>query len=40
MLVGKKFFRPFFICPEKNFESGKKIGKKNKIRARDYFKKK
>jgi hypothetical protein len=21
MLVGKKIFRPFFICPEKNFHT-------------------
>ena len=25
MLVQKKFLRPFFICPEKIFNSGKKI---------------
>jgi hypothetical protein len=51
MLVRKNFLRPYFICPEKIFGSREKnfhppppsptlFGKKKKIRARDYLKKK
>jgi hypothetical protein len=49
MLVRKNFLRPYFICPEKIFDSGKKIftpplantfWKKKKNSSKGLFKKK